>query len=443
VPRYSKGRGGGKRLWEIEVVGASYVVRYGKPEALDQMRREFASEREARRAAESFIADRLGDGYRLIDDTPALPDIALPTPTAREPALEAAIVAAPDDRDAYLVYADWLQQHDDIHGQLIALQAATDRTGDELQEAERGLLAAHAGALLGALAPSCAVDGPVRIRWRWGFADHVRIEHDDERGLEAHQLLEQLLSLPIARVVRSLVFGRPCDGEFVYSEVIEALVHLAPRLAPTLRVLELGDFVYPDESEMSWVEVGDVSPLYAAYPELETLTLQGNVTLGRIEHDRLRSFEVRTGGLSAADVAAIANARWPRLERLIVWFGDDNWGAGGTADDIPALLARAPSGLVQLGLCNAAFTDDIVAHLAAWPDLERLVGLDLSRGTLTDDGAHQLVALAPRLSSLSSLDVSENLLGEDACARLAAAYPNLVHGGQRDPDDERYPAVGE
>jgi uncharacterized protein (TIGR02996 family) len=51
--------------------------------------------------------------------------LALPSPRAfdaTERALRAAIFAAPDEDAPRLVYADWLQERDDVRGQLIALQ---------------------------------------------------------------------------------------------------------------------------------------------------------------------------------------------------------------------------------------------------------------------------------------------------------------------------------
>ena len=67
------------------------------------------------------------------------------TPRAAHRELETEILARRDDPSAYLVYADWLQQHQDPRGELIAVQhqrAAAPRD-KQLATREQALLAQH------------------------------------------------------------------------------------------------------------------------------------------------------------------------------------------------------------------------------------------------------------------------------------------------------------
>ena len=67
---------------------------------------------------------------------------------------------------------------------------------------------------------------------------------------------------------------------------------------------------------------------------------------GAIELPELRSFELRTGGLMKEDIRAICGARWPLLERLVVWFGDPYYGVNRT--DVPYLATYHGNPLVRL-----------------------------------------------------------------------------------------------
>lgn len=99
------------------------------------------------------------------------------------PELEAQIRAAPDDREAYLVAADFLQDAGLLHG---ALAVEDDR--------ER---------MIALLPPALRGDSPFTIEWRWGFVRGVLLAslHDPSEA----RLLADLLASPIARFVQKIV----------------------------------------------------------------------------------------------------------------------------------------------------------------------------------------------------------------------------------------------
>jgi uncharacterized protein (TIGR02996 family) len=386
-----------------------------------------------------------------VDDPPP------PPPRRRDPTLEAEIEHAPDAIEPYLVYADWLQQHGDPRGELISLHArlaptrvveAPDRaaqtaTGDGAWYAFPGGELADAAAALIDRWPS-QFRGPLddrdRVDWHCGFWRRLRFAcaAGDESAFAIRLL--RVLAHDSARFLRELSIGT------TYGLAVASI--LPETLPATLRALHLGDFVFPDESELSWTSVGDVTPLYDSAPDLERLVLQGaEIVLGdRVRLPRLRSLELVTCALSGDVVRAIARAKLPELETLIVWTGESS-GDGCSAADLRELIgALGTANLRWFGLVNCEHTDEILGDLVAAPWFARLEELDLSKGTLTAAGVDTLARSADRLAGLARLDVSENLL-DGAATVQAAALARIVDTTEQRFDDvdegARYVAVTE
>jgi hypothetical protein len=92
----------------------------------------------------------------------------------------------------------------------------------------------------------------------------------------------------------------------------------------------------------------------------------------------------------------------------------------------------------RLALRNCEFADELAAALPRSPLLAQLAQLDLSMGTLSDDGAAALAAHADALRR------STCRRGAEARAALRAIGPHVIDDGQRDDDGERrYVSVGE
>ncbi|MDB4952896.1 MAG: hypothetical protein JWO36_465 [Myxococcales bacterium] len=370
----------------------------------------------------------------------------------QNPELERAIAANLENDANYLVLADWLQTQGHPRGALIALQlrAESDRS---LHAAAVAHLAEHADALLGPLEPHTKVhDDSDRdaFAWRRGFIHGAYLSYDANLGVENEaslaEILELLLAHPSGRYLGELAFG--INGDVNENTLDDLTAIFAARAPASLRALHLGDFVYQEETEMSWYQVGDLARLWAAVPRLRRLIVQGgSFQLGSIELPELEHAEFRTGGLSIESARAIANARWPKLRFLDVWYGDPNYGGDTTVAHVLPLLARRDlPALTHLGLKNAAHTDAICGELARAPLAAQLEDLDLSMGTMSDQGAERLVSAASALSRLVKLDVSSNYLSATAIAGLRQAFRNVLANDQNDAGDddgERHPTVGE
>jgi hypothetical protein len=163
-------------------------------------------------------------------------------------------------------------------------------------------------------------------------------------------------------------------------------------------------------------------------------------------------FEICTSSLGTTSLEALDATTWPALERLVLWFGDCEYGGGDpcVADDVAAFVrnleGKCPQ-LHHLALANSMCIDGILDELAATPPralFERLTGFDVSLGTL--GGVDALIALRPMLRGLSVLDVSQNYLSPAEQARLVEAYGGCeVRLGRQneDPLTERFCAVSE
>jgi hypothetical protein len=222
---------------------------------------------------------------------------------------------------------------------------------------------------------------------------------------------------------------------------------LAERAAdlPNLRALFIGDIV-GDECEVSWLQVDDPAPLLAAYPALTHLRVRGSTDLSPVVHKELRELVLESGGLPAATVRAVGYSELPALTHLELWLGDPHYGGDATVDDLAGILAgaRLPA-LTHLGLRDAHDADHLMAAVADAPVVARLRHLDLSMGTLGDDGVRTLLAGQP-LTHLATLNLRHHFVSPELAARVVAELPGVqvdVAEPQAELDGTRYVAVGE
>lgn len=456
MPRYEFQEGSSHKFWEITLEDRSFTTRYGKVGADGQSTvKSWSSPAEAKREYDKLVASKVKKGYELVEDEGDESDegasaaAGAAAKTATNPELEAAIEADLDNPEAYLVYGDWLQAQGDRRGELIALQhaasAASGEKAKELKKSEAALLRKLKPQLLGELAKSEKV---LKLSWQRGFLHAARIALDyDFEGDGMTDLTRALLALPSARFLQELTFGLfDFEGGNNYQPVIDLLVEVGQ--PKTLRSLFIGDFDYPDETEMSWSHVGDTSKLYGAFPGLRRLVLQGGgekIALGEIVLPELRHFEMRSGGLGVKVVRSIAGARWPKIEHLEIWFGSEGYGADAGVKDIQRILdgVGLPN-LKYLGLKNFEFAEDLCRALPEAKVLKQLETLDISMGTLDDACAAILAANKRAFEHLAVLKVDDNLMSKASKKVLAGAARTVEFGEQRDyGEDYRYASVGE
>jgi hypothetical protein len=242
------------------------------------------------------------------------------------------------------------------------------------------------------------------VEWHMGFIKSCRLAYTMERfrGLGSHDLIERALGWLV---------DDPAPGRFLQHLTVGLIVHdanmytrvgaLLAKRRRTLRSLFLGDFD-PDECELNWASIGDVSSLWAAVPDLQHLTLRsGDMVIGPLHLPKLESLDIITGGLDVKSLGHIAAAEWPSLAKLIVQTGAEGVGS-------PDALAPLWSGervpkLRHFGITNCTFTDSVVALLAESKLLAQLEVVDLSMGTLGEPGFATLERHRDRFAHLQRL----------------------------------------
>jgi hypothetical protein len=271
-----------------------------------------------------------------------------------------------------------------------------------------------------------------------------------EAGKEFSDLFGVLLEDPAIRDLTALIvgdWGGTGEGNDA-APVVEALVAASERL-PKLRALFLGEMTY-EESEISWINQTDVGPLFTAFPQLMELWIRGGngLSLGRPRHDRLRKLVIETGGLPGSVVRELGTARLPELEHLELWLGDSGYGRTVTAEDLrPILVGGLFPKLKYLGLRNDEGADATAQLVASGPIIGQLDVLDLSLGTLSDQGAMALVE-SNLLKTVRRLNITRHYVSEAVVQRLRQCGPEVDASDRQEPDrwdgeEHRYCSVSE
>jgi hypothetical protein len=351
---------------------------------------------------------------------------------------EASLFKQRDDVQTWRVYADLLQASGDVRGELISL-ALKDEAA-----AQKKIDAIKADLLTPELVKN--TDQVYGLKWKYGHLERASLKglYDGEVSLE--DLTRSLLSRPITKFIRTLQFGLASyESDNDWSETFSIVADAEQ--GKTLEELLFNDYTYED-SEISWTAFGDFSPFWKKVPNLRTLHIRSGEggELGDIDLPELRMFVRESGGLARAEIAQICKARWPKLEHLEIWFGQDNYGGDSTPDDVADILAgRGLPALKHLGLVNGEFPNDLIEPVAKSAVLPRLTSLSFAKSTLDDAGAETLLKHAAAFKHLKAIDLTENYLSAEAIQRVQAVLPSADTSKQRTDDDPeyRYSVVGE
>ncbi len=241
-------------------------------------------------------------------------------------------------------------------------------------------------------------------------------------------------------------WGNLCEEDNT-EQVVQALVGAKDSL-PNLKAIFLGD-VLSEDCEISWIHQTDVSALFEAFPNLTYFGVRGSdgLSVGPIKHAKLEALVIECGGLPKSVIEEILKSDLPQLNHLELFLGTDDYGANTTVDDFKQLLDgnKFPK-LKYLGLRDSEIADQLAAALIGAPIVERLDELDLSLGTLGDEGGQSLLDNAAILK-LKRLDVHHHYMSDEMKERLLL-LPIEVDAGDEQGDgkgdeEDRYVAVGE
>ena len=260
-----------------------------------------------------------------------------------------------------------------------------------------------------------------------------------QRGIPINHnldLFNSLLQQPQANQIEALICQIEWDRWNEHKQFgffLEAICDAKEQL-PNLKALFIGDRE-EHQFRKSKIDVFELQPVLEAYPNLEVLQVRGRFSENPLEsedlkHENLKTLIIETVDLSDYNLAEICSLNLPELEYLEIWLGRQ------IEDAIISLhyildYDSFPK-LKYLGLKSSNHSDRIVEALVDSPILEHLYVLDLSMGTLTDNGVEPLITCAENIEQLHTLDISENAVSEGAIAYLSELYYNLIADNQAD-----------
>ncbi len=283
-----------------------------------------------------------------------------------------------------------------------------------------------------------------------GVVHRVGLSYEDDYDSKVawSDSFADFLALPGVEKTTGLVIGtwwELDDGNGPVDEVVESLVSAAPQL-PNLRALFVGD-IMSEESEISWIEQDDLSPLLSAFPNLQHFAIRGanGLSLGSCQHAQLKTLVIQSGGLANRVVQEIFQGKLPALEHLELWLGSDWYGGDVTLTDLePLLNGELFPQLKVLALRDCSFADDLAIALSQAPIINRIEILDLSLGNLGDEGAKALLA-CPAIKQLKLLDLHYHFIDSELAQQFKQLGIEVDISEPQDPNrhDRRYIAVSE
>ncbi|WP_188771305.1 STM4015 family protein [Emticicia aquatilis] len=279
------------------------------------------------------------------------------------------------------------------------------------------------------------------------FTNHtyrLRLDFDSiENGSTIDELIHSFAQLPNIHQCQELIIGQ-WSFDSGSEGVVNALVNLKEGFK-NLKTLFIGDITY-EEQEISWIQQSDLSPILAAYPNLELLQIRGGTSLSfsNLKHDNLKSLIIQTGGLPPNVIEEINNSHLPNLEKLELWLGDENYGFESKIEDLDIIInaGKFPK-LTYLGLKNSFLQDEIAIKISQSRILGQLHTLDLSMGTLTDLGANALLR-NPAISNLHFLNLDHHYMSDEMMEQIKSlGIPVSMNDREVEDDGYRYIEVSE
>jgi hypothetical protein len=263
----------------------------------------------------------------------------------------------------------------------------------------------------------------------------LRLHHDKENGRCMEKLLDAFAQTSLATNVQEMIIGLwETDGSS-NQLIIHKLVALKETFTQ-LRALFIGD-IQSVETEISWIQQSDVSPLWAAYPDLEHFQVRGgnHLSLGTLNHAHLKTLIIEAGGLPPNVIQEVSNAQLPDLEHLEIWLGSDSYGFDSKIEDFETIIngGKFPK-LNYLALKNSIIQDEIAIKIAHSTILDQIEILDLSMGLLSDVGAQALLD-SPKVKNLKFLNVERNYMSDKMAKKIKALGTKVKVTGQKTPDD--------
>lgn len=272
-------------------------------------------------------------------------------------------------------------------------------------------------------------------------------EDYEDGNKDAATLAEEILEDPDLSSIKNIIVG--CWGES-YDNSCQPIIDMFSQNSEKFSHIEslfIGD-MDSEECEVSWIEQGNYSELLKSLKNLKHLKIKGsnNLSLGELNHAELESLEIICGGLPQSVILEIAASNLPKLKKLNLYLGVDNYGFDGSIEDIKKLIANKNfSNLEYLGLGNSEIQDEIVELVLSSDIVSKLKVLDFSNGTLSKKGAQIILDNADKLKHLELLDLHYHFITDEYLMKLKQLPININVDEQMEDDEEygNYPMLTE
>ncbi|HUS28358.1 MAG TPA: TIGR02996 domain-containing protein [Kofleriaceae bacterium] len=367
----------------------------------------------AKAGLETAIAEQRELGFRELGEIDP-PAFEVP----RDAGLEAEIRKHRDDPAPYLVYADWLQGKGSKFGEMIVF-------ANRKKQKEAAAIAAK----VCALPPKMGT-----ATWRNGLWNTLHLQNDLEwmEGFDILRFVKAVFSSPLCAALEELKIGiLQWDNSEQNVVLAEAGKHAWAKDLLRLRLGDVGDA----DVDMDHHSVGDVGKVITkSFPSLESLFLHSGgdygsnseFGFGGLDLPKLKELTIETCAMSRKRMKSLSTAKLPALERLVLWFGERERGANATlADVMPVWDGKLFPRLRHLGLCNTELVLDFIRLLPEGKLAKQLVSLDLSKGTLGDDGITELAEVAAKFPALETLCVDDSWITPAGVKALKKAFPRV------------------
>lgn len=405
-----------KRFWEISRVGAVLTIRFGaRSDKGREIQKTLSTEAEAKKLLTKLVEEKRREGYGAPLDLPRVGQSARKGVVASNPEMEALIDASPDDPQAYLVYADWLQQQGDARGELITVQCALAQAPDSHKPTadQRALFKKYGKELLGGLGPVGYRTGFKGLSWRYGFLREVRLERTEDMSLKDR--VDFVLSHPSARFLRQLVLGQAAEHGGSRSDYRSTLATIAACAPRTLQSLTIG----------AGCTAGSLGDKLPALSHVQRLVVCGDPKLDSPTPAQLGELHL----LHSTDqtLAHWARVDWSGLSRLEIAPNAEAKEEPPTVG-LSRLLARAPN-LLRLGAhfqveyrTNEPVPSEWLLAALMAAKLPRLEHLDLDIG-LAD--THCLRPFARWLASIPRVSLPIGAVPAADCDAFSRSVPSV------------------
>ncbi|BAY82604.1 pentapeptide repeat protein [Calothrix parasitica NIES-267] len=257
--------------------------------------------------------------------------------------------------------------------------------------------------------------------------------------------LEILQQNPLAHQIEALVIG------FWYTKglsLIDAFLNASENLT-NLKALCIGDI---HDREYYLTENINISYLLLAYPNLEVIKISFSnfisytynknrlgLEINSIRHENLKALIIECEIIDFELIYEIYNLELPTLEYFELWSITNENGSTLSRLGIKELMQvfyKIFPKLKYLGIRNCKNNLEDLNHvpfgIVESSIIENLVELDLSMGSINDEGAEALLN-CPSIKNLDTLDVSDNYLSDEMVERLKQLDIEVI-ADRQEPD---------